>query len=124
MVSGQTSINNDTMGKEIEYVFWFWSDKLVGILTMLSHLADYKINEEEIELIKQELRGTNDEKNQWTTYKLDGKSNNMSLTFAFDSEEGKDMIHIKIKTSQDLKPKLEALNLFQCLFKQLDIADT
>ena len=112
------------MGKEIEYVFWFWSDKLVGILTMLSHLADYKINEEEIELIKQELRGTNDEKNQWTTYKLDGKSNNMSLTFAFDSEEGKDMIHIKIKTSQDLKPKLEALNLFQCLFKQLDIADT
>lgn len=34
------------------------------------------------------------------------------------------MIHIKIITSADLKPKLETLDLFQCLFKQLEIGDT
>ena len=125
-VSLRTNIPVDKkhMDKEIEYGFWFWSDKLAGVLTMLSHLTDYKLDQEEIEFVKQELRGTNDEKNQWATYKLDGKANKMALAFAYDSEEGTDMIHIKIKTSADLKPKLEALDLFQCLFKQLDIADT
>lgn len=108
---------------EIEYGFWFWSDKLNGVLTMLSYLVEYRLDQNEIEVIRQELIGTNDERNQWTTYKFDGKLNNMELTFAFDDEEGNDMIHIKIKTSAELTPKLEALNLFQCLFKRLDIVE-
>ncbi len=48
----------------------------------------------------------------------------MAVVLTYDSEEGTDMVHIKIKTVADLKPKLEALDLFQSLFKQLDIADT
>jgi hypothetical protein len=107
---------------EIEYGFWFWSDKLTGVLTMLSYLVEYRLDPEEIEFIRQELLSTNNERNQWMTYKFDGKLNNMKLTFALDDEEGNDMIHIKVKTSAVLKPKLEALNLFQCLFKRLDIA--
>ena len=66
--------------KEIEYGFWFWTDKLVGVLTMLSYLIDYELEKDENEIVKQELRGTNDEKNQWATYKLTGKVNNMILT--------------------------------------------
>ncbi|TJZ49311.1 hypothetical protein FAZ15_22340 [Sphingobacterium olei] len=109
--------------KQIEYGFWFGSDKLVGVLTMLSYLIDYKIGEEEIKILKLELQGTNDEKNQWITHKLNGKLNSISLNLAYDDEEGSDMIHIKIKCSPNLKPQLEALNLFQTLFKNLDIAD-
>lgn len=48
---------------------------------------------------------------------------NISIKLAFDNEAESDMIHIKIYTSTDLKPKLEALNLFQCLFKRLDIEE-
>ena len=42
---------------------------------------------------------------------------------ANDGEEGNDMIHIRIITSADLKPKLEALDLFQALFKNLEVSD-
>lgn len=109
--------------KEIDYRFWYWSDKFVGVLAMLSNLADYKLDNDEFNVIKQELRGTDDEKNQWTIYKLTGNAYNMTITMAYDAEEGTDMIHIRIKTSADLKPKLEALNLFQSLFKKLEIED-
>jgi len=33
------------------------------------------------------------------------------------------MIHIRITTSADLKLKLEALDLFQALFKNLEVSD-
>lgn len=97
------------MDKDIEYSFWFWADKLPSIMAVLSHLTDYKLDPDELETIRQELRGTNDEKNQWSMHKLDGKKHKMVLTFAYDAEDGPDMIHIKIKTSADLKPKLDGL---------------
>ena len=39
----------------------FWSCKLTGILTILSVLSGYSLEEIEIETIKQKLRGTADE---------------------------------------------------------------
>lgn len=45
----------------------------------------------------------------------------MKLKLAYDVEEGSDMIHIEIKTVADLKEKLEALNFFQSMFKELKI---
>lgn len=111
------------MSKEIEYGFWFWADKLSAIVTMLSHLTKYNIDKEEIEAIKIDLIGTNDEQDRWSAWKLDGELYKMQLKFAYDKEEGESMIHIRIKTSVDLEQKLETLNLFQCLFKRLDIED-
>ncbi|MVO09976.1 hypothetical protein GOQ30_12465 [Flavobacterium sp. TP390] len=108
---------------EIEYRFWFLSNKLIAIITMLSALVESKLTLEEIEYLKQEIRGTNDEKGLWTTYQLNGKLKNISLSLAYDGEEGNDMIHIRIITSADLKPKLEALDLFQALFKNLEVSD-
>ncbi len=111
------------MHKEIDYGFWFWSDKLLGVLTMLSHLAGCQIGTEELEYLKQELQGTNDEENRWISYNLNGSLNSIKLSLAYDAEEGNDMIHLKIQATEDLMPKLEALDLFQSLFKQLEVAD-
>ncbi len=105
--------------ESIKYGFWFWSDKLVGVLTMLSYLADYKLDTPEIEYLRQELRGTNDELNKWTQYKLGGRLECIIINLAFDAEEGYDMIHIRINASANLKAKLEALSLFQSLFLKI-----
>lgn len=37
---------------------------------MISHLAGYKLEQDEIDFIKQELRGTNDEDGQSVTFKM------------------------------------------------------
>ena len=47
-----------------------------------------------------------------TIYKIDFK-------FAFDAEEGKDMIHIQLRTDIELKEKIETLDLFQSMFSEL-----
>lgn len=87
----------------------------------LSQLAQYSPM---FELIRQKLRYTNDEENRWATYTFEDQRHQMTLFLAYDSEESPEIIHIKIKTVSDLKPKLEALDLFQCLFEQLDVVDT
>ncbi|MCZ4410662.1 hypothetical protein O3Q51_17735 [Cryomorphaceae bacterium 1068] len=109
------------MKENIEYGFWFWSHKLTGILAMLAEFSKYDLDVVEIESIKRDLIGTNDELNQWVNYRFDGKNFKMEFQFAYDAEEKSDMIHMKIKTKSILKEKLEALNLFQCMFKELEI---
>ncbi|WP_196889860.1 hypothetical protein [Aureivirga sp. CE67] len=108
------------MKEKIEYGFWFWSHKLTGILTMLAELSKYDLDEIEIESIKYKLIGTNDEMNQWSNYRFEGESFTMDFQFAYDAEEKSDMIHILIKTDSILMEKLETLNLFQCMFKELE----
>lgn len=107
------------MNKDFKYGFWIWSNKLDPVLTMLSHIADYELTQEERGLIKEELQTTNDEKGIWSTYLLKGKQHEIELRLAYDDEEGTDMVHLKLVTSTELKEKLESLNLFQSLFKEL-----
>ena len=109
------------MKTKFEYGFWFWSHKLTGILTALAEISKYDLSEIEIETMKQELIDTNDELNRWANYCFKGQLFTLSLELAHDAEEGKDMTHIRIQTTKDLKEKLEMLNLFQCLFKRLEI---
>jgi|GEM_PF-2781633 len=111
------------MKNKIEYGFWFWSHKLTGILTILSALSKYDLDDIEVEIIQTDLIGTNDELNQWTNYPLDGKDFKMELQFAYDAEEKTDMIHLKITTDLILKEKLEALDLFQGMLKKLELED-
>ena len=105
--------------KSFKYGFWFWSNKLDPILSMLAYLAEYNLWDEEREVIKIGLNGTNDEKNIWFDYLIEGKMYSLGLKFAFDDEEETDMICISIETSIELKEKLESLNSFQCMFKEL-----
>lgn len=109
------------MYNNFEYGFWFWSRKLDGIIRMLSYLSDYDIIEEEILSIELGLIGTSDEENIWTDYFLQGSKFKIDLRFSYDTEEGEDMIHIRIRTSDEIKDKIEMLNLFQCMFKNLEI---
>jgi hypothetical protein len=108
------------MKKKIEYGFWIWSHKLTGVISMLAVLSNYDLDEMEVEIIKQELIGTNDELNQWANYRFEGKDFKMDLQFAYDAEERSDMIHIIIRTTSILKNKLEMLALFQSMFKELE----
>ena len=94
----------------MEYGFWFWSHKLVGILAMFAELSDYELDENEIEIIKKGLIGTNNELNQWANFQ-----------FAYDDEDHPNMIHIKIKTDSILKEKIEVLDLFQSMFLKLKL---
>lgn len=109
------------MNKTIDYGFWFWSHKLAGILAMLAQLSKYELDQIEVETIRHELIGTNDELNQWTNYQFAGQKFNLEIRLAYDAEEKPDMIHIRIKTEPALGEKLEALNLFQCMFRELEI---
>lgn len=90
---------------------------------MLSELAKYKISQDEIEAIKVGLVDTSDEKNNWFDYVLHGETYKVNLRLAYDTEEGTDMIHINIQTSFELEQKIHALDLFQSLFRQLDVAN-
>ena len=107
------------MNQENEYGFWIWSNKLDPVLSMLAQIAEYDLWDEEREAIKIGLIGTNDEKNAWFDYVIKGKKHTIELKLAYDDEEGTDMIHLRIKTSMELKEKLETLNLFQSMFKEL-----
>ncbi len=109
------------MEEKNEYGFWFWSHKLKGILYMLAQLTKYELDEIKIDTIKYGLIDTNDELNQWTSYRFDGQKNNIEIELAYDAEESTDMIHIKIRTSITLKDKVEALDLFQSMFKELKL---
>lgn len=86
---------------------------------MLAHLANYELWEEEKEVIKKDLKTSDDESGTWSKYLLKGKQYTIALQLAYDTEQGKDMIHLDIQTSADLKEKLEALDLFQSLFSDL-----
>jgi hypothetical protein len=107
------------MINKFTYVFWIWSTKLNPVLSMLSYLADYNFSKEDREVIELELKTTNDEQNVWNEYILNGKKHTIQLRLANDSEEGSSMIHLELRTSKKLKQKLEALNLFQSIFKEL-----
>jgi predicted adenine nucleotide alpha hydrolase (AANH) superfamily ATPase len=109
------------MNNQFEYGFWFWTPKLNGILTMLSYISDYDYQEYELDAIQNELRNTNDEKEIWGTYSFIGRKHRLDFTFAYDDEEGEDMIHFKIKAPIELKEKLEMVNTFQSLFRELEI---
>ena len=100
------------------YGFWFWQNKFTGILVMLEFLAGYEMDIVEPAVIKDGLKGTNED--IWFEWRFPGKKHTIHMKFAYDEEEGPDMIHISIKTDCALKEKLEAMNLFQCLFKELE----
>ncbi|MEN8122108.1 MAG: hypothetical protein ABFS35_17295 [Bacteroidota bacterium] len=107
------------MTSKTKYGFWFWSKKLDPILSMLSHLANYEISKDEREGIKIGLSETDDEKDIWFDYHIKGKVENIELKLAYDNEERSDMVHIQIQTSNELKEKIELLNLFQSMFSEL-----
>lgn len=102
-----------------KYRFWFWSNKLNPILSMLAHLAGYDLDEVERQIIKEGLRGTNDEESFWYKFDFIGKEYSLKLEFAFDGEEGSEMIHIRIESPHELRGRLECLDLFQSMFKEL-----
>ena len=87
---------------------------------MIAELANYDMTQADLDAIKIGLIDTCDEKNNWFEYKLNGETYNVTLRLAYDDEEGTDMIHINIQTSFELEQKIQALDLFQSLFKQLD----
>ena len=86
---------------------------------MISHLAEYDLWDEEREAIMLGLNGTNDEKVIWFDFLLKGNLYSIKLKFAYDDEEGPDMIHLGIETSHQLREKLESVNLFQSMFREL-----
>jgi len=108
-----------TMNNKFEYQFWFWSNKLDAILIMLAALIKYELLDVERQIIKSELEITNDENNKWYNYPLAGKEIKLDLKFAYDNEEGKDVIHLIITSSTNLTQQLETLDLFQSLFKKI-----
>lgn len=111
----ETNSNNE------EYGFWFWSNKLEPIIRMISEIINCELFDGEIEVIKEELRNTNDEKEIWYSHLLTGKKIKLNIALAYDGEEGKDMIHIKILSEGNLRVKLETLNLFQSMFNKLEL---
>ncbi|MEH0153046.1 hypothetical protein V6R21_02810 [Limibacter armeniacum] len=109
------------MKNEIEYGFWFWNQKLIGVLSMLAVLSGYELDEVGIDIVKQDLKYTNNEKEQWMTYVLNGSKHTIKLKLAYDAEDNPDMIHIVIWADKELKEKLEMLDLFQCMFKNFEL---
>lgn len=100
------------MDKQIVYRNWFWTNKLAGVLRALSHYSNHVLDEEEIEMIRHGLVGTNDENDRWLDHTLNGAQYSIDVRLAFDAEEGSEMTHIQVKASEDVQKQLESLNLF------------
>src|SRR5688572_9780996 len=109
------------MGTNIQAGCWFWSHKLIGILTLLAHIAEYDLNQDEVVAIKHGLTGTNDELDRWTDYRFEGRKAHIAFQFAYDDAEQEDMIHIRITTSAILEEQVEMVLSFQAFFKALDL---
>lgn len=110
------------MGNDLTtYGFWFWSGNLKGVLTMLGSLTEYHFLNEDLDAIENGLMGTNDEKNIWYDYKFSEKNNEVSFKLAYDDEETTELIHIRIHGSIELIEKVELLDRFQSLFKNLEL---
>ena len=88
---------------------------------MLSSLIKYRLEPEEIEIIKENIRNTDDENNVWYNYSLVKNSKSIHLQFAYDTEEKPEMLHLIIKTDQKFKNSLELIDSFQCRFKNLEL---
>ena len=101
--------------KEINYGFWFWKEQLTLIISTIAIIIGYDLEKEEIDLIKEELRGTNDEKKHWGSYLFYGKEKRLLIQLAYDGEEGSDMIHIRIPAEGKFLIQLETLNLIQSI---------
>jgi hypothetical protein len=112
-------LHMETNKKNDYYGFWFVKHKFDAILLMLSSLINYPIDNDEIELIKLESSTTDDEQDVWYKHNFKG-SNSTTIQIALDSDN-RDIIHIRIKMENKQFEKLEALVLFQSLFKNFDI---
>lgn len=104
-----------------KYGFWFWSYKLEAIIAMIAELISYELSDDEIALIKEALTSTNDEREIWYSHPLNGLKTELRIELAYDGEEGEEMIHIRIHTTEDMRIKLETLDLFQSLFGKLEL---
>lgn len=100
-----------------DYNFWIWKDKLNPILDMFCLLVNYELMDGEREAINLELQDTNSELNNWGMYILKGTKHTINIKLAYDDE--KDLIYFDINTSYELKEKIECLDFFQGLFKEL-----
>ena len=109
------------MDTSFEYQFWFWSNKLDGIIKLLSGIADYEIVDGEIEAIQLYLKDTNDEEGKWSEWKIDGKKYLLELSLACGPEEGSDITYIKIKTQPELQDTLKTLDYIQSSLKTIDL---
>ena len=109
------------MSETINYGFWIWSHKLDGVLLLLAKLCQYDLSEDELEGIRHELTGTNDEQDQWAEYPIIGQKHQLAMKLAYDAEEKEDMIHLRIETNAELRVQLEMLDLFQSMVKNLEI---
>ena len=78
------------------------------------------MDEVEPEVIMAGLAGTSDEKGKWFEWQFLGKEHTIKMELAYE-EEQPNMIIINVTTDDVLKEKLEAMNLFQCLFKELEL---
>ncbi len=106
------------MKENQKYGFWFWKEQFRLIISAISMIIEYDILEEEFELIKEELRGTNDEKDNWGSYLLSGKKHQLKIKLAYDAEEGFDMIHISTPANGELLTQLKTLDLIKDLFQE------
>jgi len=83
---------------------WLYDDNLAPFLTVLCWLTDYDVAPDELAIIKDGVRETDAEKNHWYDYEFVGKQ---LVKFSLAADPGTSVVHVRIQSPIDLRPKIE-----------------
>ena len=88
------------MTQNVTSEFWIFEPNLVWTLLLLSHLAKYDVDSDDLNAIKYGLTSTSKEQNIWWNYQLTGNKT-IDLRFALD-EENTEIIFIELSFDKEL----------------------
>ena len=103
-----------------EHGFWCWKPKLFGILYFLHMLSGRDFSKESYEVMLEELRNTNADRNDWSVYNISIVTGIWQLALALD-EDDRDIVAIKIKAPAEFQERIRFLDLLQSSLKTIEI---
>jgi len=92
--------------KSFEYRIWVWKKDFKYLLEKCAKVCAFELDRKEYYRILELIRNTNDELNNWVDYSMKGNYSRLEMRFAYDSEEGYDIVHLNLKGPQEIEEKI------------------
>ena len=103
-----------------ESSFWCWKPKLFGVVYFLHMLAGRRFSEDSYNVMLEELRDTNSNKNDWSVHNISIVPGIWQLALAIDEDDSA-IITIRIKAPSEFQERIRSLDQIQSSLKIIEI---
>lgn len=103
-----------------ESSFWCWKHKLFGVVYFLHMLAGRHFSEDSYNVLLEELRHTNSEKNDWFVSDISIVLGIWHLILALDRDD-RDIVAIRIKAPSEFQERIRFLDQIQSSLSTIEI---